>query len=370
MDRKIYQKVHPMIIGMMLTLLCLQVEAQEEREMRWQNVTSLTFAASNGTDKENALQQYLLFDEAVLYKHQDLYAQLETFSDEFTKNLLSQAVPEKLKEIDQTIADFKKKMKEIPQMAENFKEGITQMEATKKQIVKEYATEAVDYTYDPATLLQNLTQIAVNKKAYTEYKDIGGGLFAVKTGPCYGPLEPDVFNRVKTEEKYEYTWGAIDYNGKTIIEPKYRGLADSNPEWDIIFLETRGEDGTICAGARGYDGRVRIPFIYSYRTDITFGDDFCVYAKNGKFGFVSFEGKELQPCEFRKPEYFAYGWAVSKDGKNYGVIERKEGKLVIPLKYKCFWDCINGEIQMQRHDGKIDVYNEKYQFVRTEELKD
>ena len=108
MDGKIYQKVHPMIIGMMLTLLCLQVEAQEEREMRWQNVTSLTFAASNGTDKENALQQYLLFDEAVLYKHQDLYAQLETFSDEFTKNLLSQAVPEKLKEIDQTIADFKK----------------------------------------------------------------------------------------------------------------------------------------------------------------------------------------------------------------------------------------------------------------------
>ena len=46
----------------LLSLLSLSVAAQE-REMRWENVTALYFAATNGTDRDNALQQYLLFDE-------------------------------------------------------------------------------------------------------------------------------------------------------------------------------------------------------------------------------------------------------------------------------------------------------------------
>ena len=170
---------------LMISLLYLPANAQ--KEMQWENVTTLYYAATNGTDKENVLQQYLLFDEAELNKHEDLIPQVTTFSEEFKKNYLSQAVPEGLKQIDQAIADFKKKMKDFPDMADELKESIKQMEAAKKQFAEEYGAEATDYTYDPAVLLQNLTKIAVNKKAYSAYKDIDGGLFAVKTGPTLAP---------------------------------------------------------------------------------------------------------------------------------------------------------------------------------------
>lgn len=67
--KKIY-----IILG--LALLCLlPLEAQEEREMHWENVTALYFAATNGTDRENALQQYLLFDDAVLNRNKSLFLQ-------------------------------------------------------------------------------------------------------------------------------------------------------------------------------------------------------------------------------------------------------------------------------------------------------
>ena len=40
------------LIGLVLFLISLPMAAQE---MRWKNVTALNFAATNGTDKENAL---------------------------------------------------------------------------------------------------------------------------------------------------------------------------------------------------------------------------------------------------------------------------------------------------------------------------
>ena len=64
-----------------LWLLCfLPLGAQEEREMRWENVTALYFAATNGTDREKTLQQYLLFDDNVLNRNRNLYRQYETFA--------------------------------------------------------------------------------------------------------------------------------------------------------------------------------------------------------------------------------------------------------------------------------------------------
>ena len=354
----------------LLMMLLLNLPANAQKEMQWENVTTLHYAATNGTDKENVLQQYLLFDEAELNKHEDLIPQVTTFSEEFKKNYLNQAVPEGLKQIDQAIADFKKKMKDFPDMADELKESIKQMEAAKKQFAEEYGAEATDYTYDPTVLLQNLTKIAVNKKAYSAYKDIDGGLFAVKTGPTYGPLGSDAFDLMKKDEKYEYTWGAIDYNGRYVIEPKYGEFNVNKPDDDIIFLQTKDKSGAVRAGACGYDGRVRIPFIYDYRADVGFGNNICVMSKDGKFGIVNFDGKVVQPFEFTKPEYFAYGWAVSKDGKNYGVIDYQAGKLVIPLKYKCFWSCVDDGFQMQRHDGKLDVYDETFKLIRTEEPKE
>lgn len=327
----------------------LSLSANAQKEMRWEDVTALHLAATNNTDKENTPHRYLLFDEAVLNRNKTLMQKYQTFVWEYEQNFLNQRAPEGLKVYDQTIADFKQKMKELPDMADQLRESIKQMEVAKEQFIAEYSAEATSYTHDPSTLLQSLTKIAVNQKVYYGYKDIDGGLFAVKT-----------------QENGDYTWGAIDYSGQYVIEAKHSEFNVCKFDNDIIFLQTKDSRGAVRAGACGYDGRIRIPFIYDYRADLGYGTNFCVMAKGGKFGFVDFNGKVLQPCEFGKPEYFAYGWSVSKDGKNYGVIDYREAKLVIPLKYKCYWDCGNGEIQMQRHDRKLDVYDKTFKFVRTE----
>ena len=113
-------------IGLVLFLISLPMAAQE---MRWENVTALNFAATNGTDKENALQQYLLFDEAVLDKHRDLLEQYMTFAEEFVQMSLNAEAPQMNKAIDEMIANAKQTMKEHPELAEELKEQLKEVES-------------------------------------------------------------------------------------------------------------------------------------------------------------------------------------------------------------------------------------------------
>lgn len=350
-----------------LALLCfLPLNAQE---MHWENVTALHYAATNGTDPKHTLQQYLLFDEATMDSNRKLFSQYKTFAEEFSKMQLNQIVPEGLKEMDKAIAELKKMLKEQPEMADIIKAQIKVVEDQKKEFAKMAGGEVEGYTNDPAELLRKLTNIAIGKKAYSAYRDIDGGLFSVQTGPCYGPLETDAFNYPETDEKYKYTWGAIDYNGNMILEPKYKGKFKCNDELDIMFLETKEKDGSIRVGARGYDGRIRIPFVYDYCEFWTASPDngICVYSKGGKLGFVDFDNKLLLPFEYKKVMHIRYGFVVTKDGKNYGIIEDQHCRLVVPFKYKDFWDQENDNFKMQRFDGKLDVFDKDFKLIRTED---
>ena len=53
---------------------------------------------------------------------------------------------------------------------------------------------------------------------------------------------------------------------------------------------------------------------------------------------------------------------MSKVGKNYGFVSSETGTLVIPLKYKGFWE--EGPVMM-RFDGKLDFYDENFRLLRT-----
>ena len=229
----------------MVLLLCLPVAAQEEREMHWENVTVLNFAATGGTDKENALQQYLLFDESVMNRNRELFEQYQTFAEEFMQMSLNAEAPQMNKEIDEMIANAKQTMKEHPELADELKEQLKEVERMRGEYNSFADNEVTEYTYDPKEILRKLTAIAVGKRTFTDRKDIGNGMFAVKTGACYGPLEPDAFNRVKTPEKNEYTWGAIDCDGNVIIEPKYGPFRNCWEEADFIYLNTKDKNGTI-----------------------------------------------------------------------------------------------------------------------------
>lgn len=351
-----------------LALLCLlPLEAQEEREMHWENVTALYFAATNGTDRENALQQYLLFDDAVLNRNKSLFLQYKTFVEEFSTMSINTSAPQVNKEIDDAIAEVKKLMKDHPEMADDLKAQLKEVERMRGEYNGHVNEDVKEYTHDPKELLGKLTNIAVCKRTYTAYKDIGKGLYAVKTGACYGPLEPDAFKRVKTPETEEFSWGAIDYDGNIILKPIYSDV-DNRENWGMIFLAIKDKSGTVRLGACGYDGRVRIPFVYTGCMGYYNGGDngICAFTKGDKWGFVDFDNKVLFPFEFAKVKYHAY-FEISKDGKNFGIIDDGLAKMVVPMKYKGLWDYMETYLEMERFDGKIDCYDKKtYKFVKTE----
>lgn len=351
-----------------MCMLFLPVEAQ--KELSWENVTALHFAATHGTDKEHALQQYLLLDEAVWNRNRELQDQYLTFAKEFSQMSINSGAPKVNKELDEMVDKVNKLIKEHPEMADQLKEQLKEIEKARGVYTGHVNNDVKSYTYDPEELLRKLTSLAVGKRAYTDHIEIEGGLYGVKTGPRYGPVEPDAFKRPKTPEQYEYTWGVIDSNGNVIIEPKYKSPAISSAKLDIIFLETKDKNGAVRVGARGYDGRVRIPFVYdnyninsSWRLGKSY--PFCAFHKGGKWGFIDFDNNVLFPFEFVKVKSHAY-YEVSKDGKNYGMIDYETAKLIVPLKYKGLWDYGGEYLEMWRFDSKIDQYDKKtYQLVNT-----
>ena len=123
-------------------------------------------------------------------------------------------------------------------------------------------------------------------------------------------------------------------------------------------------DGKVYAGAVDYKGQVRIPFIYDEnRDDVYHHQEFVPFEKKGKVGFVSINGGRVtEPFEYVSCKAHAYGWLVSKDGKNYGFVSSKTGTLAVPLKYSGFWE--EGPA-LKRFDGKIDYYDENFRLIRT-----
>ena len=344
-------------------LLSIPMNAQE---MRWENVTALNFVATGGTDKENALQQYLLFDEAVMDKHRDLLEQYKTFAEEFMQMSLNAVAPQMNKEIDEMIANAKQMMKEHPELADELKEQLKEVERMRSEYNGHVDNEVKGYTYDPATILKGLTAIAVGKRTFTDHRDIGNSMFAVKTGACYGPLEPDAFKQVKTPEKNEFTWGAIDYQGNFVIQPKYGTFGSRWADADFIYLQTKDHNGVAHYGALGYDGRQRLPFIYDFDEEVDVEHGKCVMNKNGMYGIVTLDNKLLLPFEYKKIKGWTKNqWLVAKDGKNWGYMDGNL-KIVIPMKYQYIWDGHDGVIEMSRFDNMMDVYDATtFKFLRT-----
>lgn len=360
------KKLRTIIVGLLLSMLCLPVGAQN-REMHWENVTVLNFAATGGTDREAALQQYLLFDESVLDRNRELFEQYQTFAQEFMQMSINTEAPQMNKEIDEMIAHVKQMMKEHPELADELKEQLKEVERMRGEYNGHVDNEVKAYTYDPKEILRKMTAIAVGKRTFTDRKDIGNGMFAVKTGACYGPLEPDAFNRVKTPEKNEYSWGAIDYEGNFIIEPKYGTFGNCWVDADFIYLQKRDKNGTAHYGALGYDGRQRLPFVYDFDEGIDVETGTCTMCKNGMFGIVTMDNKLLLPFEYKKIKGWDTNlWLISKDGKNYGFLDGNQ-KIVVPMKYQEIWDTRDDKIEMLRFDQKLDVYDKTtFKFLRTE----
>ena len=313
----------------MMSVACLTATAQtDEREINWLNVTVLHFAASGSTDRSNALQQYLLIDDAVIEQHPELNEQLETFREEYAQRVINQVVPEAEKLLDESLEQLRKVMKEHPELAGQLKEQLKEAEAQRGKLTAEHVKEVGNYTYQPADILKALTDIAVNKRAYSAYKDLGNGLYGVLTGTSFGPVDPDAFNKPQIPDDQKFTWGVMNKDGAMVIEPKY-DEPFGHPDNDFIILRTL-QGGKEMEGAKGYDGRQIVPFIY---TSIA---------------------------------YFPAGLCVSKDGTNYGLVDHTNTRVLIPMKYRNVWSNYDDTVKMSRFDGQLDVYDANFKLIRTE----
>ena len=154
-------------IIMALGLIVGLVPAGAQREMRWENVTALYFAATNGTDRDNALQQYLLFDDAVLNRNLKLYRQYETFAKEFTTMSINASASGVNKEIDDAIAEVKKMMKEHPEMADDLKAQLKEIERMRGEYNGHVNEDVKEYTYDPKELLRKAYEKQSQLISYT-----------------------------------------------------------------------------------------------------------------------------------------------------------------------------------------------------------
>ena len=350
------------LIGILLPILSLA----QEPEMRWENITALHFAATGGKDQGHALQQYLLFDEVVLDRNRDLYDRYYTFAKEFSQMTMNERIPEGMDEMDEAVKQLRQMMKEHPELADQLKEALAEAKKAKAELAGYVDPSVSGYSGDPAALLRDLKKLAVNQKAYSGWRDIGGGLYAIADGPCYGPIQDDAFARPRFEKGKEYCWGIIDMNGRAVVPMKYR-LIQAYEEQDIIFLAGKDASGRSRVGAVGYDGRVRIPFDYEDWTSVNTDEQTVSMVKDDKIGMLSFDAKVLQPFVYAWT--FPMGeWLVRKEeGGPLGVVSA-DGRLVIPLKYAEYWGHEDGEAKFVRPDGRLDVYNaETYEFLRTED---
>ena len=340
------------ILTLLLAALCSAAAAQEEPDPpQWVNLSWIHYAATGATDENNALLQYMLFSGETMEQNRELFDQLNTLMEEVLQVNINQTLPDNLVQIEKDLKEAREKFKDNPQLLAQMDEALKEFEQQKQEALAQYTNDRRTYSYDPATMLQRLKPLAVNHKVYTGWSEAGNGLFAVTEVPRYASLNENAHyshTKITVADNDRYRWGLIDASGRQVLPPQY-GPFNTNPIYgncypddDVMFPYRQEADGKVYAGAV-------VPFM-----------------KDGKIGFVSINGGRVsEPFEYVSCKANAYGWVVSKDGRNYGYVSRETGTLVIPLKYKSLW---NESPAMERFDGKIDIYDETFRLLRTENI--
>ena len=317
-----------------LAAALLAFAAASAQEQQWLDITALNMEASGQADATHALKQFVLVDDEAFQNHMDVYDRMYAFSQECAQMTTNQAVPEALKEAEASIESLRKTAREHPEMKEMLEEQIKALEEMKNQFAGMENPDVTGYSMDTKQLLKDVISIAVGKKAYTGYRDIGNGLYAVTSAPRYGAIGDDTYARVDVPESSVYSWGAIDHAGKSIIDPKYAEFRSYDEDSDLIILRCKGKDGKERVGACGYDGRIRVPFEYT----------------------------GLSP--------FSYGLIASKDGGATCGVITLDGKLVVPAKYIELWYTNDEGFYMLRPDDRLDFYDASFKLLRTENQSD
>ncbi len=136
--------------------------------------------------------------------------------------------------------------------------------------------------------------------------------------------------------KKDNAWGLIDaVCFKEIAPCVYRSITQNT--YDKIFLfKEKGYDLLIPTKA-GYRIESVTIDLEQYSEIGEFEDGLAIVLKNGKYGFVNEEYKEVVPCIYDEIGPFIHGTSIVRIGEMHGAINN-EGKITIPLEYPILID--------------------------------
>ncbi len=141
-------------------------------------------------------------------------------------------------------------------------------------------------------------------------------------------------------------WGVIDSDGNTVIDPSYEEMITIPNSKKDVFLciynvnyET-GEYKTKALNSKNEEIFTQYEQIEAISNkdnnyNIWYEENVLKVKKDGKYGIINLEGKELTPCQYDELtaiEGIKNALKVKKDQK-MGVVD-KEGKTILPTQYQ------------------------------------
>lgn len=173
-----------------------------------------------------------------------------------------------------------------------------------------------------------------------------------------------------TDISYEYfilysgeNVGVIDKTGKIIIEPKYSQITIPNPEKDVFVCQDEDDKYEILnKNKKNILKDFENISIIEGNEDIKIKDNLLKYEKNGKYGLVDLDGKQISDAIYEKISKL-------KDNPNT-ILVKKDGKYgILDLQGNIFLEPVYDKISADEYCSEKDLYV-KTGFIISEKTKD
>lgn len=160
----------------------------------------------------------------------------------------------------------------------------------------------------------------------------------------HGVMEMGKNYEIEKVNQYNYfrlkqndSYGVIDKKGSVIVKPMYSEIIIPNPEKDV-FVCYQGEDINILNKEQeeilteySHVQQIRLKNVSS---DLMYEKSVLKYSKEGKYGLVGLEGKEITKPIYEEIDSLPYkeGELLVKQNGKYGIINIK-GNSIVPIQY-------------------------------------
>lgn len=162
-------------------------------------------------------------------------------------------------------------------------------------------------------------------------------------------------------------WGAINAQGKWVIQPTYEGLEPITGKDMVKFCESSSGSGSYLYGVMDHNGNIKVQALYrSIYNDWTGHGILMAQNTSGKYGFIDVNGNVVVPFNYDYAEPFWVGneyTAVrtindSYSGSRYHTsIINRSGNIVFTLaEDEEFVEAYNGLILISKYENGKETY--------------